>query len=249
MEVTSGSKPPKSLSKQKSCGQLLHHGKYDIANRYNRGSVTPNPKTTAHRNVQRSESATSKYELKRPVNCSSTDNSKSKSRSNLRKTPRSCKGALVGNTPRSTPVGTKSPLGAHKGKVKRGSEKDIVRPKKRLAIAYSEEDTYRHYDTDKDQLDGFDYNLGGNGLIPIAEVKPFPIVNKIRIDSQCDGSDSETIDGVSVANHKTDGNHLHHSNHEGSKHLVRNIDSGDFSVYVAVRVRPLNKRYGTKQSR
>ena len=246
MEVKSGSKPPKSLSKQKSCGQLLHHGKYDIVNRCNRGCVTPNPKTTTHRDVQISESATSKLELKRPLKCSSTENSKSKSRSNLRKTPRSCKGVLVGNTPRSTPVGTKSPIGTHKGKIKRDSEKDSIRPKKRLAIAYSEEDAYRQYNAEKDhKLDGFKYNLGGSGLIPIAEVKPLPVVNKMRIDSKCDGSDSEMIDGVSVANHKADRSHLHHSHHEGSVHLAKSIDSGDFSVYVAVRVRPLNKRYDT----
>ena len=248
MELSSGKKPPRSLSKQKSCGHLVHQGqgKHDIASRYNRGCLTPNPKTAVHRPLQRSESTTARNEMKRPLTYSSTENSKHKPRSGIKNTPRSGKGGVLGNTPRSTPAGTRSPIRTHKGKAKRDFERENIRPKKRLAIAYNE-------DADKDQQHKEVTNLDRNyhltnGLIPIAEVKPLQAVRKLEIGDQYDVRDGsrtsgEFTDEVSCEEHKTAANQLHISIRERKKHTICDFDSGDFSVYVAVRVRPFSKRY------
>ena len=251
MELSNGKKLPRNLSKQKSCGQLLHQRKHDHSTRYNRGCLTPNPKATTNHAVQRSESSASKFDLKRPFAYSnSTENLKPKS--SLKRTPRSGKCGTFGTTPRSTPAGIKSQMGTQKGKIKRDLEKDSMRPKKRLAIAYDEDGDSKQDEPDKDQHHGVKTVLDRNGhlgcgMIPIAEIKPLPIVNKLDIGDQYDVSDgrnvSDLVHNISTINSKAYGDQKHHLLHEEKKQHNLNMDSGSFSVYVAVRVRPFSKRY------
>ena len=254
--VPSSKKPPRNLSKQKSCGHLLQGGgnwKYDAAGRYNRGCLTPNPKMTTHRTLQRSESTTSKTELQRSLKGSSADSSKTKVRSSLRKTPRSGKPGVPGNTPRSTPAGTKSPMRSYKGKTKRDfdKEKDNIRPKKRLAIAYDDDATDEHCQSIEEQkrkgLNVLESKSHlGSGLIPIAEVKPLPVVRKLNDDKYdlSDGKISDDyINNESTLTYKVQTTKIHPTVHQEEARPNRDVDSGDFSVYVAVRVRPFTKRY------
>lgn len=251
MELSNGKKPPRNLSKQKSCGQLLHQGKHDHITRYNRGCLTPNPKATSNHAVQRSESSSSKLELKRPFTCSNSTESL-KAKSSLKRTPRSGKRGVFGSTPRSTPAGIKSQIGTQKGKIKRDLEKDNIRPKKRLAIAYDEDTDSMQGESDKDQQHTVKTNFDrkshlGCGIIPIAEIKPLPVVNKLTVGDQYDvndgRNDSDFVHNVSVTNSQACGDRKHHPIPDEKRQHNFNLDSGSFSVFVAVRVRPFSKRY------
>lgn len=243
--VPNGKRPPKSLSKQQSCSQLSLHSSGKLDSRFNRGCLTPNPKMTSHRNLQRSDSTTCKNELKRPLKFGSTDRVRSASR----KTPKSGKsGASIENTPRSTPAGTRGKIGSSAGKTKRDfdQEKEIMRPKKKLAIAYDDANEKNEEQRHRGVTVLENKGHMTNNLIPIAEVKPLTVARNLNETYDIiDGISNATfnIEQDSIVSEPLPVNRTHQSfNQEDQTNNHDMATIGDFSVNVAVRIRPFTTR-------
>lgn len=255
-------RPPRSVSKQKSCGQLPHHDNSKIENRYKRGCLTPNAKTTTPHSLPKSDSSSSKTELKsyfKTTNC--TESADSRIRSNLRKTPRSNRTRInYGTTPRSTLTGFKNSPSSCKGKAKRNfdKEKDMLRPKKRLAISYKDDDINSNDDQCGTVEDRKGKNIivlenkshTGSNLITIAEVNSLAVIrdlNKthdIKVQEWDGDLANENENNCSTkADSALETHKISKSIHHEEQIIVPDVSQGDVSVKVAVRVRPFTKRY------
>eukprot|EP00795_Rhopilema_esculentum_P010786 gene10786-19584_t len=235
MEASSVSKkPPRNFSKQKSCGNILQqYQTSEKSETKRRVCVTPNSKTPVTRRLQSTTNTFgSRLDLKKSPK-SNTDGSRKLIRSGSRKTPSCPKSgtpALI--TPRCTPVSTKTPLGLFKGKTKRDSEKrKEFRPKKRLAVA-NESDTYF---TDQESYEGDCKH------VPVAEIKPMPISNNL-CESDFKMGDCTPDDSFNRVKSGDNFSAKEISVNTGKRNFDACVDSGNFSVFVAVRVRPFSER-------
>ena len=205
MELPSSTKrPPRSLSKQKSCGMILHSSQKGELSNNQRGCLTPNSKTTTSSTsqqrrlgLQHSASVKSKSELSKVSKNNLDGQKKHTAMSGSKRTPLSSKSRTgAGQTPKITPAGTRSPfstMGSNKGKTKRDFERgrDDIRPKKRLAVSQEENDSGL-LQNDGKASNGSSVNQSNHkNTIPVAEVKPLSVVRNLY------GNDEDMEDGSS----------------------------------------------------
>ena len=255
MELPSSTKrPPRSLSKQKSCGIILHSsqkGEKGELSKNKRGCLTPNSKTSTSSTsqqlrlgLQHSSSVKSKSELTKVSRNNFDDPKKHTTMSGSRRTPVSSKSrtGTGGQTPKITPTGTRSPfptIGSSKGKAKRDFDRgrDDIRPKKRLAVSQKENGSDILQNDDKTSYCSSINQSNHKNTIPVAEVKPLSVVRNLygNDEDMEDGPSDEKSDTGQIIG-KTEYYDLNGSSND------EEVCSGDFSVHVAVRVRPFTKR-------
>lgn len=260
MELPSSNKrPPRSLSKQKSCGMILHSSQKGELSNNKRGCLTPNSKTATSSTsqqrrlgLQHSSSVKSKSELSKVSRNNLDGPKKHTTMSGSRRTPVSSKSRTESGTgqktPRITPTGTRSPFsttGSSKGKTKRDFERgrDDIRPNKRLAVSQEENDSDLLQNDEKTSCGSSVKQKNHKNTIPVAEVKPLSVVRNLY------GNDEDMEDGSSNEKSETKlitgkAESFDLNNCYGSS-MDKEFCSGDFSIHVAVRVRPFTKRYMT----